>query len=303
MQFLKQALAEKKHEEHGTLITYLLEKLPGWEPGRGFKTIHASAVSNEEVKFCPREVALIDVTKRAPKDQWVSIAQKVAFYQGESLANAARRTWFKNIAVGYWKCQHCAFVANPGGLSKHPNACTHCGGFKFDYLEARFTSAQTGASGGIDLLLDLGQPKHKLVEIKTMDKDQFKALKGPLSEHRARTSFYLFLVKDGDSPDRKLIDTESAKILYISKGFGSKNVDADDKIMPFKEYDVEYNASMIQPLAVAARKVKLFREGKAGIPAGVCATSIDPRVKRCACPKECWSGKFPAQEVTTHVSV
>ena len=67
------------------------------------------------------------------------------------------------------------------------------------------------------------------------------------------------------------------------------------KIIPFKEFSVARNDGALAPYLQRAQVVKLFRDKKL-MPAGVCATTMDPRSKKCAVCAECFSGKFMAQQ-------
>ena len=291
MKFIQKAVEQTK--EPVSLIALLHERLGGYRKGRGFTNIHASALMSD-TQFCPREVALIDLLKIKPKDQYIPPALQVTFDQGESLHNLARNKWLKDLAVGSWSCPHCGYKIK---FSKFPKvSCKVCGDKNWQYTEEVFVSQTCKASGSIDILLDVAQPKLMVTEVKTMDKDEFKKLVAPLAEHRLRTNFYMWLIQDSDDPNRHNINPEMAKVLYISKAFGTKN--GDSGITPFKEFDVKYEPDCLKPYIERASIVKNFRE--LGImPERICPTSFVPRVKQCACPKDCWGNQFmPGIKVT-----
>jgi len=289
MNFVKDAMQVQHNGK--SLIDLLHGKLAGYEPGRGFKHIHASALTSD-VEFCPREVALLDITKKLPKDRYISVPLRVTFAQGNALHELVRQDWLRDEVVGTWVCRGCDHTIN---FSKRPKLmCPKCKRNLWKYEEERFTSVTAGVSGGMDMLIDFNTGKHTLVEVKTMDKDQFKSLKAPLAEHRIRTCMYLWIVKDSDRPEREKVHVDKAKLLYISKAFGTKG--ETGTITPFKEFDVSYNEDTIKSYIAKAQRVHLFRQGKMGVPKGICPTSFVGRVKQCACPQECWSSKYPAQE-------
>lgn len=257
-------------------------------PARGFKTIRASAVTNQYTQFCPREVALLDILKRKPKDDYLTVATQVAFAQGESLHKLTREVWLGDVAVGHWACKHCGHVTH---FSKRPKVtCTKCGHSSYAYLEVDI-AGDKGIHGSLDLLVDEGDEKHVLVEIKTMDKDQHKELVAPLAEHRIRTNLYLHLLRTSENPYADYVQKDFARVLYISKGYGSKS--AGGPISPFKDYVVKYDPKPLPFYLAKAEEVQVFRsEGK--IPARICPSGFIDRAKKCSCLAECWAEKYPA---------
>lgn len=287
MDFLQKAINDAK--KPASIIPLLDNHLSGYRKARGFKSIHASSLTREQTEFCPREVALIDILGIKQKDEYISTSLQVAFDQGESLHQLARNTWLRGSAIGSWKCSHCKTILAFRKAPKHN--CAVCGGKNWDYLEENFISQTCDASGSLDILIDVGQPKYLLTEIKTMDKDQFKKLLAPLAEHRIRTNFYMWLVRDSGRIESEVINTDFAKVLYISKAYGSKN--DEGQISPFKEFEVAYEPKILQPYIDKALKIKNFR-GIGIMPDRICPTSFVGRVKSCTCPKDCWSQQFPA---------
>lgn len=120
-------------------------------------------------------------------------------------------------AVGHWKCTACGKVHQ---FCKRPGKCENCGCKGFKPEEVRFQSAISGASCGVDMLVQLGGPKLFPVELKTMIKDQFAELVAPLQEHRLRTNLYLRLISESEQPWSNLVSTEEARVLYVCKGGG-----------------------------------------------------------------------------------
>ena len=270
------------------LVDILHKRLGGHVPARSFRTIRASAVTNQYKAFCPREVALLDILKRKPKDEYLTVATTVAFAQGESLHRLVREEWLKDLAVGNWACKHCGHVT---WFSKHPKTkCTQCGHPSYTYLEVDIPG-EHGIHGSMDLLVDEGEEKHVLVEIKTMDKDQFKELVAPLAEHRIRTSLYLHLIRTSSDPNAEYIQQDYARVLYISKGYGAKA--SGGPITPFKDFIVKYTPTTLHPYLAKAEEVDRFRK-EGIIPNRICPTAVGHRVKECSCSVECWAEKYPA---------
>jgi hypothetical protein len=149
-------------------------------------------------------------------------------------------------------------------------------------------------SGSIDMLADLsevGYDKLIAVEIKSIDKDEFKELKAPKGEHRVRSQLYLDIIANSESEVRDMVSHNVARILYVSKGYGAKT---NGKVTPFKEFEVKASPKAVAPYSVMASDVQLNWRNNKIMPSGVCANSFSGRVKQCACPQECWSGKYQA---------
>ena len=149
------------------------------------------------------------------------------------------------------------------------------------------------------MLLAMGEPKLRPVEIKTMDKDQFKTLVAPLAEHKLRTTYYLRIIAESDHSWATMVSTERSTILYVSKGgYGCqddtlKGWGLREQFSPFKEFTVERNDAMTEALDRRAKVVKDFRDGKVGMPHGLCVTALSKRAKFCPQRAACFSGEHP----------
>lgn len=279
-----------------TLRWMLHEHLSGYEPARPLKNVHASALTKPE-GFCPRYYALHDVQKIKPKDEWLSTSENVTFAIGHDMQERIIH-WFADMgkAVGHWRCYGCSQLHE---FCKRPPKCSQCGCRAFKSEEVRFESAVNGASCGIDMLLSLGEKKLLPIEIKTMDKEQFKSLLAPLSEHRLRTNLYLRLIEESSHTWATLVNTQRAKVLYTTKGgYGCAEPDLkssgiNESYTPFKEYEVKRADVATDGLVQRAKVVKDFRAGLVGMPCGICTTAMTKRAMGCAMKKVCFSGEFP----------
>lgn len=293
--FLKK-VSEKKPKHS---VKYLLHAhLKGAQPGRSYKNIHASDLTKPE-GLCPRLYALADVTKAKPSDEWLTTSSVMTFQIGRDQEKNIVQ-WFADMgkAIGHWKCNSCGTVYE---FQPRPTQCKECGFKRFDHKEVRFESSVSSASCGIDLLLGLGEPKLRAVELKTIDKEEFKALKAPLAEHRWRTELYLRSIAESDHPFAKRVNTDEATILYVSKGgFGCadtqlKTWGLDESFSPFKEFVIKRDDESVQSLVDRASIVKRFRAGEIGMPQGLCPTAMCKRASGCSMRKVCFSGEYPAE--------
>jgi hypothetical protein len=295
MKFLKRM---KDLSPERTLKYRLHQYLGGPKPGRSYKRIHASELTKAE-GFCPRFVALMCATNAKVPDEYLITSLAVTFRIGNDLQDSLVN-WFADmdVAVGHWKCGACGHLHE---FCKRPQQCSTCGCKAIAPVEPRFTSAYSGASCGVDMLASLGNPKLTPVEIKTIDKEEFKGLVAPLSEHRQRTSLYLRIIEESDHPFSQQVDTQEARVFYVSKGgYGClddevKKWGIGEQFSPFKEFTITRNDTVTEEPTKRARAAYQYMQGEVGMPEGICETALGKRAKRCPKVKECFSGKFPAE--------
>lgn len=288
MKHLKK-IAHKKAQEI-RLKDFLHAAIGGFEKARSLHIIHASDLTKEDREYCPREVALHLHLKKKRKDQYISAPMAITFQEGRDKQARLNNDWLKDRVVGDWECQSCGAVRN---FCKKPNYLCDRQGVRcsWQYEEPRFVHDVARASGGMDAFVDLGLPKLRLVECKIIDKDYFKKLKAPLSEHKTRTQLYLKLIAESDHPKKDSVDTTRAHILYIMRGYGSKDEEGD--ITPFREFVVERNDKLVEEYLTKAHALTLWQNlPELGFPYGVCENTMCPRAKSCAVKAECFSGDY-----------
>mgnify|MGYP000846838681 CR=1 FL=1 len=283
MNFIKQIL--EVQETKLDLIAMLQERLTKTEEPRPFSDLRASMLTGE-VEFCPREVALADITGASPKPKYIPAALRATFDVGLATEQTVVEKWLYDVAVGHWECMRCGFTTD---FTKRPMKCVACGGSWFFYRQVGFRGVQD-IGWLVDLIVDFNVGKHMAIELKIIAPDMFADLKAPLAEHRVRTNLYLHLIRTSTSPVKERMNLDRAKILYISRGHGKKH-GTKGVVLPFLEFDVKYEPQSLKPYLEKAQAVKIYRDTKK-IPKGVCATSFVGRVKSCGVVKSCWSGKY-----------
>jgi hypothetical protein len=291
--FLKKA---KDLQPKRTAKFFLHHHLAGFDKARSMKVLHSSELTKPE-GFCPRSYALHDATGIKPKDRWLSTSEQVTFQMGRDLEHNVVN-WFGDTgrSVCHWKCLACGTMHM---FQLRPSVCAQCNSTRFDPNEARFESAITGASCGVDMLLALGGGKYVVHELKTIDKEEFKALVAPLAEHRLRTNFYLRIVGESASPWAAQVDSSRAYILYVSKGGygcadpGLKQSGIKEQFSPFKEFEIARNDAQTEDLARRAKVVKDYRAGAVGMPCGICPSALTKRAAQCTWKNACFGGEHP----------
>ena len=267
----------------------LLKILPEKSPARPLANLHASALTNQDCKFCAREVVLSKALGRKSFPQMIDAALRITFDEGKDKQNRLTHDWLKDHAVGFWKCAACGYSQwgkKPGKLCKDHTSV-------WNYEECVFRHP-SGAKGSTDLFVDLSLGKLRMVEVKIIKGDLFEKLKAPLAEHRVRTQLYLKMIEESDHPMRADIDTSMASVLYFMRGHGKKVPDTENLISPMKEYIVHRNDAEVEHYLTPAYQVTKSREQDWGLyPQRVCANVFDSRTYACAVVKECFSGKYP----------
>ena len=273
-------------------------RLAGWEKPRAHGKIHASDLM-KELEFCPRELALMDLGLGKKKDNYVGTSLRITFDHGRDIEHRMRNDWLRDVAVGIWQCSTCN--SRHPTFGKEPKVSCKCGYKHWVYGEYRFKSEVSGVSGGLDIMLDVGQPKLRIVEIKTLDKDQFKALKAPLAEHKFRTSLYLRLAAESNDEVSARVNTQEANLIYVSKSFGFKDEAlkeagiSDSPFSPFKEFTISRDDALSDtPLAKAEAVTAWRRDKDIGMPAGICHSALINRAQKCQCAMPCFSGAYPS---------
>jgi len=299
VKFLKKV---QKTKEQFSFKEELHRKIAGYQPGRPKVNVHASELSKQDKAWCPREYALLDLTGKKPRDEFIGTSLQVTFDYGNDLQRRLNEEYAVDHVIGNWQCRSCgkfrAECKKPKGGCSWTTKGINC---HWEYEEIRPISSITGVSCGLDILLDTGKGKLKIVEVKTMVKDDFKKLVAPLAEHRARTSGYMRIVEEWDDPFRDQINTSEAIIMYVCKGFGvgDKSVKEydfhDAAFSPYKEFVITRDDTLMEDEMNRAKALKVFRDDGKGMPCGVCNSSLDKRARSCPVIKDCWSGKHPQQ--------
>lgn len=275
-------------------LKYLLhKKLSITDEPRSLDVLHASELTKEDVEFCPRERAILlrDGDTRVPGR--INTALNVTFQVGRWYENKVRNEWLREYALGDWECHNCGQIAT---YQTVPESCSNCSqpGMCMTYIEPRAYSPEFDTSCGIDFMLWKGG-KLTPVEIKTIGRDQFEKLHGPLSEHRRRTQFYLDLLSHSTWMDYDVeINLDYAILLYVCKGFGfgdqyeGRQGVQDGKCSPFKEFRIKRGDGVgLKPVYDKALEVKRYKE-TGEVPKRICPNISCKRASKCPVRTTCF---------------
>lgn len=294
-------LVTYKQFEESKGIKYLLhKKLATSDVPRSIDILHASELTSVEKKFCPRERAFLLRDGDNRKDNFLGTALNITFFVGRWYEHHIRNTWLREYSIGNWECTSCGYVLEYQTAPSHEDACAGCGasGSRYEYIEPRAYSKKYEVSCGIDQMVWRNE-RISIVEIKTIDKIQFKDLKAPLHEHYKRTQFYLDLLEESDWMDLDAdFNLDTATILYVCKGFGFKDkykdreAIPDTRCSPFKEYTVKRGKHKdMLSIYKMALQVKKFRADGVLPKRDVCPTPTCTRAGLCTYVKECFAEK------------
>lgn len=282
IKFIQAAQKAKAESSKDVSLTEVLIKNLGRKyPERSHQVVHASDVTRED--FCPRQYLLMDACNVSRPDRYISPGLKATFEVGEATALLVVK-WLGKKALGKWVNRKTGetilFGPSPAETTEEVS--------NWDYHEVKFFGQSTHISGSLDVIADLGHTKFRAVELKIIKVDDFDKLSAPLAEHRLRTALYLQLIADSANPLRLLMDTETAHILYVSRGFGKKNPDTGH-ILPFKEFVVHRDDPAIAEFLAKGRTVKECRETKTIPSHKVCPNIAHPTAKSCPVRQQCWA--------------
>jgi hypothetical protein len=276
-----------------SIIHRLKMNVGGTTPARSMAEVHASDATKPD--FCPRHWALMDTLAKTKKNEYLSTALAATFDMGNATADLVKEHWLGDSSIGNWKCKTCGdqrtFCSKPEAGCKKQLGCN------WRYVEMVFDSVYSGITGSIDVMVELGSMKVVPTELKIIKVEDFEALKTPLAEHSLRTKLYLKLISDSTSVYKDRINLHEAHVLYVSRGYGKKNLDHNGEILPFKEYVVARDDAAVMPLMHNARQIKIFREDeKHPMPSGICTLPTDKYAKGCSTCGACFSGNYPAAQ-------
>lgn len=280
MKFLSKAHSQALRPKT-SMAKLLAEGLRGAEPRRSLDEIHASDVTKPD--FCPKQVALLQITDKTLPGEWINASLRYTFDMGEKTADLIREKWLGEHAKGNWECLKCheshTMCSKPPA---HGGDCKHL----WKYRETAWKSEFSGITGSADVLVEMGGPKWKWCEMKIIAAGEWETIVAPLAEHRIRTSLYLRLVAESSSVWRDHVDTREAIVLYTSRGAGRKHEELKE-VLPFKEFVVQRDDKSTQDAWEKGKAVKVFREG-GEMPKGICPTITSPRAQKCPVAKECF---------------
>lgn len=278
MSFLKKVIKKT------SIVSLLHGSMSKYDKHRGVNEVHASDMTRE-VEFCPKEYAIHHTLCKPKKGFAIAAPMRHTFDMGVDIGERVCNDYLVDFALGDWKCASCGTVRT---FQKKPKTGCDREDIRCNWRYEEVRLKIPPITCGFDLFLDVGKPKARVVEIKTMIKELFVKLKAPLAEHRLRTNLYLRMIANSPLADR--VETSVGHVLYIAKSYGNWNPD-EGVLTPFKEYEVERDDKATDKMVARAAEYQLYRNtGK--IPQRVCPSATCKRAKACSVVQECFSSQF-----------
>ena len=274
-----------------SVTTFLLQGMAQYDSHRGTDLLHMSDLTKTGVDaFCPREYALLNHLGKVKKGFPINASMRHTFDMGRDIEARVQNDYLGDSAVGNWSCASCGTTRN---WQKRPMTGCDREDIRCNWRYAEVKVLHEGMQGGFDLIIDIGKPKLRLIELKTMIKEEFVKLEAPMAEHRIRTTLYLYLVRN--SAYKQHVDVEQAHVIYIAKSYGNWDK-VQTNFSPFKEYVIRYDEEVIAPYLKLGKQFGDFlATGK--MPTGVCPTSQCKRAKNCSMVQQCFSGTYKPGQV------
>jgi len=228
---------------------------------------------------CVRQMRFNDTGK--DNLQSVTGGHRLVWALGRAVEKHVRDSYIKGVkgkgVLGNWSCL-CGAVKHEGLFSAAWQECQRCRAKPTKYSEYTVFDHDAGISGNPDFPIYIGDTLH-VVEMKSMNGEQFDALTAPLPDHIYQAAGYRrMLINNNFKVSNTVI------IHYTTKKFmfGS----------PYKEYHVDVNKpqydNVLDGMWAVANAVKASR-AKGTIPKErVCSSINSPQAKNCPHITECW---------------
>lgn len=246
---------------------------------RDGKYIHVSDIIHK----CARRIALVKRLglKHTPKS--LPDGHAITFAQGDAIGDFVRKRFIEahpDKVWGNWSCRCGASITPLMTFVRIPDIkCAKCGYKPNRYVEVRLTDDDLEVVGSIDLILFLEEiPAYHVVEIKSINKDQWDTLERPIPDHRIQGLFYWRLMRQ-----KGYSLTDSVSVLYVKKEF--------TWMLPYKEFLVHSESSLdkLEPFDRDLKLIKSAKDHKAELPARImCGTPSAPEAKNCSVCVTCF---------------
>ena len=175
---------------------------------------------------CIREI-IIGSKMRLKKSDFIDANLNVIFDIGHGLHWRVQNSdkYFKDMKYGYWRCVNCGKIYNDK-LQMRPRICRNCNSYPtFEYIEVDLQLK--GITGHIDLLLKIPNKEVlRVMDIKTMKRDQYLELAAPVPDHTYQVTGYVFIADrmHQSNPWPMPVDTKKAYICYVCKEHAGRSV-------------------------------------------------------------------------------
>lgn len=228
---------------------------------------------------CARQQVFMRDLGIQPEER-VTGAHRVMWKMGRAAEQHLRDTYIQAVnyhgVYGGWKCK-CERSKYTGFFDHNANKCSHCGYQPTEYDELSMVDEETGIVGNPDLVIYFDGAFY-IIEIKSMNKEQFDALEDAVPNHRIQAGGYRRLYQINGLP----VHTYGS-VIYVKKDFvwGS----------PYKEQQVNLGAQDVEAslnLMWADAQVITAHSVDNPPPREMCRSATCTRAKNCPALLHCF---------------
>lgn len=152
------------------------------------------------------------------------------------------------------------------------STCPTCGTIRYNPPLFQYSVGDFIITGHVDAVVSYGD-KLFILEIKSMDKDQFNNLTEPSLKYMWQLMSYLYLKKK-----KRIKDISDVGFLvYLSKGYNTK---------PVKVFPIEMDTPFLRHIRGVMRELKTLSKRK--LPKRICTTDLYPLAKECPVKDICF---------------
>jgi len=177
MKFLKKA--SERAKKVGGIKDLINREVGGYESARSGKKIHASDLTRPDPEYCPRQIRLMELLDKKPRDHWIPGVLRMTFDEGTWKQWQINNVYLQKYMAGYWLGD--SGFAAPWSVGPPSETVAHT------YQEPFFKDPLSEAQGSIDGLVKLpGKEKLRVMECKIIATSMFKDSNHP--NHRFASS-------------------------------------------------------------------------------------------------------------------
>lgn len=212
-----------------TEIVSAQDRIP--EPGRvPDGHIHLTSL----IDACARQLVILRETETIPTSP-VTGAHRVMWKMGRAAEQHVRDSYIQAVnyegVYGGWECM-CKRTKYTGFFDHRASKCKHCGYQPTKYFEMSMIDPETKIVGNPDLVIFV-DGKFLIIELKSMNKDDFDALEQPVPNHCIQGGGYRRLYDLNDLPVH-----DHGVIIYVKKDFVWRG-------SPYKEKHVDLTSRAV----------------------------------------------------------
>ncbi len=244
--------------------------------------LHLSAILKS---ICQRQVRFSDENPDKKVYDNVTGGHRVMWKLGRAVESHIRESYIKGVkgegVYGVWECD-CRALSKTGFYDATWAECGRCRKKANTYKEFTVYDHEAGVVGNPDFLIDIGGVMY-IVEIKSMNPEDYDALAAPLPDHIYQAAGYRRLMNGNDFDVAPQVI-----IVYCTKKFKFGS--------PYKEFHVDvdkegFNNVLDGAWTVAAHVRESRRKGT--IPAErVCKNASSPMARNCPHVTDCMQGNL-----------